>query len=223
MQGVDEQHLAHACRRFAAVANDDAGFHRRVVEEVRAKTDHGFDPVLLDHPGAHPLFFVAEQHAMWPENGAATLVAQAGQDVLLEGIVGAALRWRAEEVAAPLVRPPRRAMPLLDRVRWIGENHVELAQAVTGDVPGVSQRVAADDLEVFDAVQEEVHPGDAGSDEIALLPVELERAVFAAAALHFDQCRNEHAAGAAGGVVDRFAGLRGARSCVIRWTTVRLV
>jgi hypothetical protein len=59
----------------------------------------------------------------------------------------------------------------------------------------------------FDAVQEEVHAGDARGDEVALLPVELERAVLAAAALHLDQRRDEHAAGAAGGVVDRFAGL----------------
>jgi hypothetical protein len=62
----------------------------------------------------------------------------------------------------------------------------------------------------------------AGGDEVALLPVELERAVLAARALHFVQRRDQHAAGAAGGVVDRLARL-GASSCVIRCTTVRLV
>ena len=49
----------------------------------------------------------------------------------------------------------------------------------------VGQGVAPDDLEVLHAVQEQIHAGDGRGDEIALLPVELERAVFAAGALHF--------------------------------------
>ena len=133
---------------------------------------------------------------------------EAGQDVLEEGVVGAALRRRAQEVAAPLVTAPGLAVPFLDRVRRVGEDHVELAQAVALDEAGVGERVAADDLEVLDAVEEQVHPGDGRGDEVELLPVEPERAVLAAGALHLGQRRDQHAAGAAGGVVDRLAGLR---------------
>src|SRR5680860_1870056 len=109
------------------------------------------------------------------------------QDVLEEGVVGAALRWRAEEVAAPGVALPGLAVPLLDGVGRIGEHHVEGAQTVALDEGGVAQRVAGDDLEVLDAVQHQVHPGDGRGYVDEFLPVEAERARVAAPAFHLGE------------------------------------
>ena len=118
-------------RRLPRAADDDAGFHRRVVEEVRAEAEDALDEVGLDQLAPHLGLFVAEQHAVREEDRAAAgLRVEALQDVLEEGVVGAALRRRAEEVAAPRVVLPGLAVPLLDRVRRIGEHHVEGAQAV---------------------------------------------------------------------------------------------
>ena len=94
------------------------------------------------------------------------------QDVLEEGVVGAALRRRAVEVAAPGVGRQGVAVPLLDGVGRIGQHHVELLQAVALDELGLGERVAALDVEVLDAVQEAVHPGDGGGHQVELLPVE---------------------------------------------------
>jgi hypothetical protein len=69
------------------------------------------------------------------------------------------------------------------------------------------QRIAAGDVEVLHAVQHQVHAGDGGGHVVALLPVQAQGAVLAAAALHLIQGGDQHAAGAAGGVVDALAGL----------------
>ncbi len=55
---------------LAVAADDDAGFHRRVVKEVRPETEHTFDDVGFDEFAAHVRFFLAEEHAVWEENGA---------------------------------------------------------------------------------------------------------------------------------------------------------
>ena len=157
---VDEDHLALASGGLLAVADEDARLHRGVVEQVGAQADDGLDPVLLDHLGTHGLFFVAEQHAVGPEHGAAPLGGEAGQDVLLEGVIGAALRRRTQRVTAPLVTAPGLAIPLLDGVRGVGQDHVELAQAIAFDVFGFGQGVTPNDLEVLHAMQEQVHAGD---------------------------------------------------------------
>ncbi len=96
---------------------------------------------------------------MRPKDGTAALVTEAGEDVLLKGVVSPALRRRAEEVASLFVLPPGIAIPLLDRIRRVGQDHVELAKAITLDVLWGSQGIAADDLEVLDAMQEEVSSG----------------------------------------------------------------
>ena len=71
-----------------------------------------------------------------------------------------------------------------------------------------AQGVAAHDLEVLDLVEEQVHPGDGGGGEVDLLAVEPQRAVVAALRADAVDRLDEHAAGAAGRVVDRLAGLR---------------
>ncbi len=132
----------------------------------------------------------------------------AGQDVLEEGVVGPALRRRAQEVAAPRIALPRLAVPLLDGIGRVGQHHVEGAQPVALGEGRPLQRVAADDGEVLDAVQHQVHARDGGGHVVALLPVEAQGAVLAAAALDLVQRRDQHAAGAAGRVVDALARLR---------------
>jgi len=47
---------------------------------------------------------------------------EAGEDVLLEGVICPTLRRRAEEVSAPLVVLEGCAVPLLDGIRRIGED-----------------------------------------------------------------------------------------------------
>ena len=206
---VEEQHPAPALRRLAGAADDDARLHRRVVEQVRPEAEHAVDEVALDQGAAHRGLLVAEQDAVREEDGAAAGPrVEARQDVLEEGVVGPALRRRAEEVAAPRVVPPRVAAPGLDGVRRIGEHHVEGHQAVAFDEGGVAQRVADRDAEVLHAVQHEVHARDRRRRADDLLPVEAERARVAAAAPRLGEGRDEHAAGAGGRVVDALAGPR---------------
>ena len=64
------------------------------------------------------------------------------------------------------------AVPLLDRVRRVGEHDVERPQPVALEERRVGEGVAARDLEVLDAVQEEVHAGDGAVMRLQLLPVE---------------------------------------------------
>ena len=130
------------------------------------------------------------------------------QDVLPEGVVGAALRRRAVEVAAPGVGGEGVAVPLLDRIRRIGQHHVELQQPVALDELRLGERVAALDVEVLDAVEEAVHPGDGGGHEVPLLAVEPDVAPFLALPAQMGDAGEQHAAGAAGGVVDGLARLR---------------
>ena len=74
--------------------------------------------------------------------------------MLYEGIVGPPLRRGAEEVAAVGVRRERLAVPLLDRVGWVGEHHIEGAQLSRLEEGWVPQRVVVCNFEVLDAVQE---------------------------------------------------------------------
>ena len=89
------------------------------------------------------------------------------------GVVAAILRRDAGEVAPEAVGSPDLVAPLLQRERGIGDDAVERRELVADEEGGVAQRVAADDLEVLDAVQEEVHPGDAGGGEVLLLAEDL--------------------------------------------------
>jgi hypothetical protein len=55
------------------------------------------------------------------------------QDVLLEGVVGTALRWDAEEIAPPGIGGEGFAVPLLDRVRRISQHNIKLLKAIAFD------------------------------------------------------------------------------------------
>src|SRR5690606_24975845 len=113
---VGEDHRALARSSLRAAADDDARLHRRAVERVGAQADDGLDPVLLDHLGAHSPLFITEQYTVRPKHGTTPLSGKTGQDMLLEGIVCAALRRRAQRVSAPLVTAPGLAIPLFDGV-----------------------------------------------------------------------------------------------------------
>ena len=102
-----------------------------------------------------------------PEDGAAArLGLEALQDVLLEGVVGAAMRRGAVETAAPGVEGEGVAVPLLYGVGRIGQHNIEAHEAVDFHKLRLGQRVAALDAEVLDAVEQAVHPGDGGGHEV---------------------------------------------------------
>ena len=63
-------------------------------------------------------------------------------------------------------------------------------------------------MKILDAVEEAVHPGDGGGHEVPLLAVEADVAPLLALSAQMGDAGEQHAAGAAGGVVDGFARLR---------------
>lgn len=133
--------------------------------------------------------------------------------MLPKGIVGAALRRGAEAVAAPRVGGEGGAVPLLDGIRRIGEYHIKLHQPVALHEFWLGQGVAALNAEIFNAVQKAVHPGNGGSHQVALLPVQADIAPFLALSAQLGNGGEQHAAGAASGVVDALAGLRLEHCC----------
>ena len=56
-------------------------------------------------------------------------------------------------------------------------------------------------------MQEAIHPGDGGGHQIPLLPEQLERSPFLPLPPKLGHARQEHAAGAAGRIVDRLTWL----------------
>src|SRR5579862_2064885 len=130
------------------------------------------------------------------------------QNMLEECIVGPPLWRRAQKVAVPHIALPCRAVPLFDRVGGISQHHVESAQSVALDERWRRERVAVGDVKIRDAVEHEVHPGDGGCDVDKLLSVKARAACIAATTFYLGYAGYEHAARAAGGIVDLLAGLR---------------
>ena len=206
---IDDEDFPSPLLGLVGVGDEQAGLHRGVVKEVRAEPDDAFDDVAFDHLAAHGGFGIAEEDAVRPEgDGAPVFRIEAFLDVLLEGVVGTALRRGAPEVASPRIVLEGGAIPGFDRVGWIGEDDVEGFEAIVFQESGFAEGVAADDLEFLDAVHEHVHAGDGGGDEIDLLAVELEGAIVFAGVLKLEGAIEEQAPGAAGGIVDALAGLR---------------
>ena len=140
---------------------------------------------------------------MRPEHGAATGPGlETLEDVLLESVVGAALWWHAEDVASPRIGGEGFAVPLFDGVRWIGQHHVEAPEAVAFHELRLGQGVAALNVEILDAVEEAVHPGDGTGHQVALLAVEPHIAPLFLQIAEVRDAGEQHSAGAAGGVVD---------------------
>lgn len=209
VDGVDEENPAFARLGLGCSADDDACFHRRVVEEVRPKAEDGFEDVVFDELEPHFSLLLAEEDAVWEQDSAAAALGfETALDVLPEGVVGPALRRGAIEVTPPGVGGEGVAVPLLDGIGRIGQYDIEAHQAVALNELRFGERVATDNLKVLDAVEEAVHPGDGGGHEIPLLAAEADVAPLLALAAEVGDAGEEHAAGAAGGVVDGFARLR---------------
>ena len=143
--GVDEQHLALALGRLAAVValalaqHQDAGRDAGAVEQVGGQADHGFQQVGLDHRGADgALLAAAEQHAVRHHGGDHAAVARHRHHVLQEHQVGLLAAQRhlavAEALGAELGRPDRLAGAVgvggapVDRERRVREHAVEAHQ-----------------------------------------------------------------------------------------------
>src|ERR1019366_8695272 len=102
----------------------------------------------------------------------ARLASQTAEDVLEERVVSIALWGCAVEVPPPGVRRKRVAIPLLDRIRRVCQNHVELHQFIALHELRLGERISAHDLEVVDSVEKAIHPGYRGSHQVSLLPEE---------------------------------------------------
>ena len=153
------------------------------------------------------LLAAAEQHAVGHDGGHLAVGLEHGQHVLDEHQVGllALLRHPDGEAAGIFD-------VLLDVVLGegrIGEHAVEaLELAVLVHVLRAADGVLLADVGVGDAVQEHVHLADGPGGAVALLAEEREIARVAAALADVVARLDEHAARAAGGVVDAHAGLR---------------
>ena len=119
--------------------------------------------------------------------------------VLHPGVVAALARRHPGEVSAVRIACPDFVAPFLQRERRIGDDAVERGEVVAGEERRVAQRVAAHDLEIRRAVQEEIHAGDGGGGEILLLSEQLapKRAVVAVVLAHVMDGFQQHAARAA--------------------------
>lgn len=128
--------------------------------------------------------------------------------MLPEGVVGPALRRRPEGVSPPGVGGEGGPVPLLDGVGRICQDHVEPLQAVAFHESGRREGVAAHDLELLDAVEEAVHPGDGGGHQVPFLAVQANIAPLQPPGTEVGDGGEEHPPGAAGRIVDRLARLR---------------
>ena len=196
------------CRLLLA-QDQDAGGQAGAVEQVGCQADDGLEQVHLQQLLPDPAFGTfAEQRAVRQHHGhAAGDVGHRLDHVLHPGEVAADWRRQTGEVAAEGIVGPQFLAPLLQRERRIGDHAVEGGEAVAVEEGRVAQRVAAHDLEILDAVQEQVHPGDGRGGEVLLLPVQLAPQTLHVAMLLFDVLHGgqQHAAGAAGRVVDGLA------------------
>src|SRR5262245_45243746 len=61
---VDEEHLSPALRGLRGATYDNARFHRRVVEEIRAEPEHALEEVQFDEPAAKLSLLVSEENPM---------------------------------------------------------------------------------------------------------------------------------------------------------------
>jgi len=114
----------------------------------------------------------------------------------------------AVKVAAPRIRGECLAVPLLDRIRRIGKDHIKTHEVVALHKFRLGKGVPSDNLEILDAMKKAVHAGNGGGHEIALLPEKFDVAPFLTLAAKMGDAGKKHPARAACGVVDGFFGLR---------------
>ena len=205
--GVDEQGVV-ARRAACLVQHQDAGRDAGAVEQVGRQPDHRFEHTTFQKQATHlALFATPEQHAVRHHGSQLAVGLEGGQHVLHEHQVG---------LLALLGQPHREAARELDLLLdvilaegRVGQHAVEAPElAVLFQVLGLAQGVLLTDVGIRDAVQQHVHLADGPGGAHLFLPVQrhLLRAapMLAQVVAHLD----EHAARAAGGVVDAHVLLR---------------
>ncbi len=209
LRGIDDEHLVLPVLRLLLPEDEDASGEAGAVEEVRPEADDGLQQVHAEEflPNL-ALLAHAEEGSMREDDGHAPGLRGHGFDhVLHPGEVAALGGRHPGEVAAIRITGPDLVAPFLQREGRIGDDAVEVGEVVAGEESGATQSIATHNLKVRRAVQEEVHARDGGGGQIFLLPVELapERADIATRLLHMLDGLQQHAAGAAGGVINRLA------------------
>lgn len=206
--GVDEQDLATALLGAASPAaqDQDAGGDAGSVEQVRRKTDDGFEAIGLDDLLADVLFLTApEEDAVGHDGGADAVGHQDGQDVLGEHQVRllAGLGGEAVPEALGVLHPGGAAV--LEEGR-VGEHPVEAHELAALLMEGVGEGVVVTQVGVEDTMQDHVHLGDGPGAAVVLLARQGHTAPVLAVFLHVLLGVDEHAAGAGAGVIDAHAG-----------------
>jgi hypothetical protein len=147
---------------------------------------------------------------MGKHHGHAAGFAGHGLDHVLNPGEVAGFGWRQPgKVAAVGVVDPDVVSPLFQGEGRIGDHAVKGGEAVARIKGGQAQGVAAFDMEIFRAMEKEVHPGNGGCGQVLFLAIELAQHEILVAAMLFDivQRLEEHAAGPAGRIIDGFPGL----------------
>ena len=140
VDSIDGEDFSATLLWLVGIGDEQAGLHRGVIEEVGTEPDDAFDDVAFDHLATHGGFFIPEEDAVRPEDGVAPAFRiEAFLDVLLEGVVGTALRRGAPEVASPGIVLEGGAIPGFDRVGWIGEDDVEGFEGVVFQQGGFAE------------------------------------------------------------------------------------
>lgn len=197
--GVDEEHVAVG---LAFVEKEDGGGDAGAEEEVGGQADDGFEEVFLDELLADAaLGGTTEEDAVGDDDSDAAGAGAGRLDhVGDEGVVAFSLGREAPVIAAERVGLGFLDTPLVEGEGGIGDDDVELHEAVAFDKAGVAQCIAPLDTETVHAVQEHVHAAEGVGGAVALLAEESE-----VAGVGLESDLDEKGAGAAGGVANGVA------------------
>lgn len=207
--GIDKQYFAAFCRVFECTAYYNAGFHRSIKEEVRSKPDYAVNHIALNEFCTHFFFFVAEQDSVREKYCATTRTRiHTRKNMLEESIISTALWRSSEEVSSVLIRFKCCSIPLLNRVRRISQYKIELLKLTVLNERWSFQCVIIYDVEVLNAMKEEIHPTNGRRKLIDFLTVNLYVSPFLVLLFQISNTRNQHSGTSACRVIYRLSGLR---------------
>jgi hypothetical protein len=174
-RGIGDQYLVAAGRRFALAQYQNACGESGTIEQVRCQPDHRLDQVHPEQRLTDAAFrsFAKERALRQHDRHAAGPLGHRLDHMLDPGKITARGGRQTGKVASEWIIDPLLFAPLLQREGWIGEYAIEGGEPVAGKERGVAQGVAAQDLEILDPMQKQIHPGDGRGGEILLLPVQL--------------------------------------------------
>ena len=209
INGIDEKDFSLSMLGLFAPADHNAGFHRGIEKEIGTKTDDALNQIGFYQLLPHFALFIPEQHPVREKDRAATGIRLHGTDDMLEeSIIGTALRRRPPDIPSEGIVCEHLAVPLLDRVRGIGQHDIELLKFARFQKCRIGQRVCIDDGEVLHAMQHQVHSRNGRCDRVQLRTVHPDVAPLLTLIFQAGQAFNQHATGTAGGVIDRIMALR---------------